>query len=1127
MVAGGRVAGGLVSYFARHGTIANLLMVLMVAAGLFAADRMRAQYFPDVVISEVTVTVAWSGAGAEDVDAAIVQVLEPALLAVEGVQSTTARASEGSARITLEFEPGIDLTRATEEVQTAVDGIRTLPEAADPPEVRRVQWRDGVTDVVITGPVGIDQLARLGDDLVTRLFAAGVTRTTLQGLAAPQTVVEVRTVDLMRHDVTMSDIATAIAAAIRATPAGDVGDGAARVRTGEERRSARQISEIVLRSGTDGTALTIGDVALVRVDGADRGRAAFVGQNPAITLRVDRDAEGDAIGLQQTVGDVVAGMRDGLPKGVTIELVRARADQITERLELLIDNAVSGLLIVVGLLFLFLNARTALWVAAGIPVALLAGLAAMYAIGMTLNMISLFALIMMLGIVVDDAIVVGEHADFRARKLGEPAQIAAERGAGAMGAPVIASTLTTVIAFLGLTAIGGRFGDMIVDIPLVVTVVLLASLVEVFLILPNHMMHALAHVDAERWYDWPSRQVNRGMAWFQRRAMKPFVRFVIRARYPVLALCFLALASQAALVIRGDVPFRFFNGPEQSAVNGNFSMLPGATREDTKAMMAELQRAAEVVAARFEAEHGTNPVTFVLAEVGGGSGRGLSSAETKDADLLGALSVELINPDLRPYSTSAFLAALQEEVRPHPQLEELSFRGGRFGPGGDAISVDLSGQSAEGLKAAAEALKAALAPFPEVSALEDSLAYDKDELVLRLTPQGEALGFDIDSLGRALRDRLNGIEAATYPDGMRSAAIRVELAAAEQTADFLDRTMMRAGPNTYVPLADLVSATREAGFSTVRRENGLRVVTVSGDLSEDDPARAAEIQRQLREVIVPRVEADHGVTARFSGLAEQEREFLGDSVIALVMAIGGIFLCLAWIFESWTRPLVVMAVIPFSLVGAIYGHHAWDLPMSLFSIVGMIGMAGIIINDSIVLVSTIDEYSERRGLVPAIVDAVSDRLRPVLLTTLTTVLGLAPLLFERSSQAQFLKPTIVTLSYGLGFGMVLVLIVVPALAAVQADVGRTLQALRRGLWRDGPARGPLGLATALVGAGFLALLLPFVATGAAPGWLVAVIPALAALPPALATTGIFLIWTLLVCLAVLAATLRRQGARAA
>ena len=1039
---------GIFSYFTRHKTAANLVLVVMIALGVAALPRMRAQFFPDIVLDTVSVNLKWQGAGADDVDRGIVQLLEPALLAVEGVEGSEASSQESSGWIRLEFEPNWDMSRAADDVQAAVDAISNLPEDADDPVVRRGAWRDRVTDVVITGPVGVEQLGRFADEFVTRLFAAGVTRATIRGVAAPETLVEVPSAELIKNDISMAEIAAAIQAEASADPAGDV-SGNSRVRTGVAKRSAAQISGIVLRSNSDGSKLTVGDVAVVTVGSTDRDRAYFVGENPAISVRVDRSNRGDAIGIQQSVEEVAETLELTLPEGVDIELIRTRSEAITGRLDILIDNGLVGLGLVVLLLFLFLNARTAFWVAAGVPVAMLGAIALMYVAGLTINMISLFALIITLGIVVDDAIVVGEHADYRATKLGESPMIAAENAAKRMALPVFSATLTTIIAFFGLVAIGGRFGDLIKDIPFTVIVVLIASLVECFLILPNHMAHALASSAKKRWYDWPSRTMTKGFDWFRENLFRPFIAGVIWARYPVLALAIVVLMSQAALFIKGDVTWRFFNSPERGSVSGNFAMLPGATRADTIEMMREMQRATDEVAKKYEDEYGANPLDYVLAEVGGTTGRGLSGQDSKEPDQLGSIAIELTDADLRPYSSFQFVGELQDAVRRHPLLETVSFRGWRSGPGGDSLDVEFYGAEAETLKGASEALKEALTEFAEVSAVEDSLAYDKEELILDLTPQGQALGFTIDQLGTVLRNRLNGIEAATYPDGPRSASIRVELPKGELEADFLERTFLRGQSGAYLPLADIVTVESRTGFSTVRRENGIRLVSVTGDISEDDAARAEQINKRIVEDILPKIEQDFGVASQMSGLAEQERDFLSDAGLGFLLCMIGIFLVLAWVFSSWTRPIVIMLIIPFGLVGTIYGHNAWDVPLSMFTVVGLIGMTGIIINDSIVLVSTIDEYAQERGLTAAIIDGTSDRLRPVLLTTLTTVLGLAPLLFESSSQAQFLKPTVITLCYGLGFGFVLVMLVVPSLIAMQADIGKQMTALKRALFASG------------------------------------------------------------------------------
>ena len=775
-------ATGILSYFTRHRTAANLVLVLMIAAGLAAFPRMRAQFFPDIITDSVRVSVTWEGAGAEDVDGAIVGLLEPALMAVDGVEESSATSREGGATIYLEFEANYDMTRAAEDVQTAVDGITNLPEDADEPTVTRSAWRDRVTDVIITGPVGVELLARYADEFVARLFEVGVTRTTIRGLAAPEVIVEVPSAKLINNDVTMAEISAAIGEEAEADPAGDVSGANARVRTGTAKRSPDELAGIVLKPD-----LTIGDIAQIRVEGVDRDRTYFVGPNPAISVRVDRSAQGDAIDIQRTVEEVASEMMLSLPQGVKIDLIRTRSEAIEGRLNVLLENGLTGLALVLLLLFLFLNARTAFWVAMGIPVAMLAAIAIMWVAGLTLNMISLFALLITLGIVVDDAIVVGEHADFRARHLGEGPFQASENAARRMAGPVFSSTITTIIAFAGLMVIGGRFGEMIADIPFTVITVLIASLIECFVILPNHMAHALAATQKkEAWYDWPSRQVNKGFGFVRDRMFRPLMRLVIIARYPVIAMVVVLLAMQVGELVRGNVAWRFFSAPEEGSISGNFAMAPGAERADTVAQMQAFQAAVEMLGEEYEAEFGRNPVAYALAEIGGNTGRGLSGVESKDEDLLGSIAVELIDPDLRTYPSSKFVTDLQERVERHPLVEIVAFRGWRSGPGGDALDVEISGASVETLKAAAQELKEQVAQFGEVSAVEDSLSYDKEELILDLTQQGRELGFTIDALGRTLRNRLAGIEAATYPDGPRSAAIRVELPETELTADFLD-----------------------------------------------------------------------------------------------------------------------------------------------------------------------------------------------------------------------------------------------------------------------------------------------------------------------------------------------------
>ncbi len=1051
---GGPQFASLLDYMVRHRTAANLLLAIMLLAGLAAGTKIRTQFFPDFVREEVDVTISWSGAGPEDMDRSVVEILGPQLFAINGVEQATSVAREGTASVNLEFEDGWDMGQATDEVKAAVDQARSsLPEGIEEPSVTRSVYSDRVTDVVIYGPVDIDQLARFAEDLQTVFFRQGVTRVSIRGLANPIIRVNVGEEMLVRHGMTLAEIADVVSAEMETTPAGDVSGSGARLRTGQTRRSEHDLGEIVLRAPSQGEKLQLRSVADIVTEGVESGRAYFHKGQPAVTLRVDRSALGDTIDIQRTVERITEDFQKTLPEGVVVKLTNTRSQAIIDRMNVLIENGIFGLGLVLLFLFLFLSSRTAFWVAAGIPVAMAATVALMYAFGLTLNMVSVFALIICLGIVVDDAIVVGEHADFLHRR-GYPPAEAASLAARRMTAPVFSASMTTLIAFAGLVAIGGRFGSLIADIPFTVSVVLIASLVESFLILPAHMYHALSASRKNHWYDWPNRIFNRGFVWIRETLFRRFIAWIVAMRYPVLGFAVMILTLSLTLFFDGSVRWRFFNAPEQAVVSASIAMMPGAQRDDTKAMIAEMERALEVVNARYAQEYGREPVVFSLSTVGGTAGRGLSGADSKDVDQLGGISIELLDPDLRPYSAFQFIDAWRDEIRKPPLLETLSLRGERTGPGGDAIDVKLFGASTESLKAAAENLKQALAPLEGVSALEDTLSYDKPELNLTLTPRGEALGFTTEEIARILRNRLEGIEVAEFPVGRRTAKVKVLMPEEEADASFLYTTRVRTKAGTYVSLSEIVEVESSYGFASVRRSDGLRTLRVTGDVAEDDPEAAARVTALLKDELLPQLSAEFDVESEMSGLAEQERDFLSDALIGFGLCLAGIYLTLCWIFESWTRPLMIMIVIPFGSVGMLWGHFLHGVPMSMFSAVGFIGMAGIIINDSIVLVSTIDEYAKALPFRQALINGVCDRLRAVILTSATTVFGLAPLLFETSRQAQFLLPTVITLAYGLGFGLFLVILLTPALLAIQHDFGRMFASGRRLLRVKGRLRRP-------------------------------------------------------------------------
>ncbi|WP_172332061.1 efflux RND transporter permease subunit [Mangrovicoccus sp. HB161399] len=1075
---------GILAYFAGHRTAASFVMIVMLALGLMSVSQIRSQFFPDVAVDTVNVTVKWDGAGPGELDRGVVALLDPALRSVEGVTGSAAVSTDGSATITLAMEPGRDLGRATEEVKAAVDGVTTLPAGAEAPVVKAAIWKDKVTEVVIHAPIAPDQLARLGDDFLARLWRAGLTRSTVTGIAAPRIELSVPAEARLRHDIQLGEIADAVARAAETRPAGNVAGGTARLRAGEETRDPEALRDLVVRVNPDGSKLRLRNLAQIAEAGSDAGRAYSFGGDPAVLIRVDRTEGGDAIGMEATVRQLAEEMRAEMPPGGDVVLINARARDITAQLNLLYENGLAGLVLVLITLFLFLSARTAFWVAMGIPVSMLAAVAVMQAGGLTLNMMSLFGLIITLGIIVDDAIVVAEHSDWRARHLGESPALAPVRAVRRMAGPVAASTATTVLAFVALWFIGGEFGSLISDIPFVVTAVLAASLVESFLILPNHMRHALEHGRKDSWIDRPSQWFNRNFERANAALFVPLMRWIIRLRYPFAAAMLLLLSVSGAALLRGDVPWAFYTAPERPSVTGNFAFLPGATRADSAAFAAELERAAAAAGEKLAGPDGTPPLVHVLSEVGGTGAKGLPGEDTMDPDTLGSVDIGLIGADHRNFTAQDLVRALNAEIRLPPNLAVLSFRSQGLGPGGDSLSVNFHGEDAFALKAAATELIAELRGYPEVTGLQDSLPWGRDDMVLRLTPVGEALGFTTDGIGAELFGRLNGITAAEFPAGSRTAEIVVQVPGAELTAGFLEDTLMRAPSGAWVPLGELVSIESHPAFASIAREDGRQLVTVTGALSEDDPVRAAEIAAALRGDILPRIAQAHGLGWDLGGLAVQEDDFLGEAMTGFLLCVLGIYLVLGWVFGSWSAPLVVMAVIPFGLIGAVWGHAQFGLAFSLFTLIGLIGMSGIIINDAIVLVTTVQDHARRMPVAAAAVRAAGERLRPILLTTLTTVLGLAPLMFEESRTSLFLKPTVVTLVWGLSAGFFIVLALVPALLVIRTDAARALASLRRMLRAGGRAgRLPLllGTAVAAMAALDLVLLWPWIAAGAAPG----------------------------------------------
>ena len=753
-------------------------------------------------------------------------------------------------------------------------------------------------------------------------------------------------------------------------------------------------------------------------------------------LVVKRATTADALETAEAASQFLEAFVPTLPPGLTVHRYDEASELIDQRIDLLVRNGLGGLAIVLVVLFVFLNARTAMWVAAGIPAALLAAMALAWALGHAINMVILFGTILAIGLVVDDAIVVAEHAETRARRGDGPLE-AAMQGARRMAGPVFSSSLTTIAAFLPLILIGGVIGQIIREIPIIVVLALVASLVECFLVLPGHLRHALSATAAAA-EGRASRFRRRFDEGFRRFREGPFRRTVARAlvhRYMVLALAVGLLLVSVGIVASGRIGFTFFPSVEPNNIFANLRMVPGTNREETLERLLQIERAAHAAA---EAYGNPGLVHTSIAVEGIERNQGMSGPRQRD-DTVGAVVVQLVDSDKREVRTEDFVQSWRDSIGPIVGADTLTVRAQTGGPPGREIDVRLSGDSLDDLKAAAGRVKALLASYPGVSAIGDNLAYGNRELQLRVTPAGRALGFDIARAGNQLRSALQGDIALRFARDDEEVEVRVR----QKDRPGGLGTLYLFGPNgAEVPLSAVVAVTPSSSYDVIRRERGLREVAVTAEVDENVTTNNV-VLAALRRDGVAEIAADTGLEWRFAGKAEEQAETFSDMGVGAGIGLAGMFLVLAWIFGSYSRPVAVLAVVPLGFIGVALGHYFTGFDLTILSMIGMIGLSGIVINDSIVLIVAIaDHEREGKPVHLAIEDGACDRLRAVILTSLTTISGLLPLCFETSLQAQFLIPVALTIVAGLATATFLVLFVVPAMLAVGHDL-RGLAGMRR------------------------------------------------------------------------------------
>jgi multidrug efflux pump subunit AcrB len=1031
--------GGLIGVFARHPTAANLLMVIMIISGFFALNKMNTQFFPDFGIDIVSVSVEWPGASAEDVDSNIVQAIEPEVRFLDSVKRVRSSSLEGRATILVEFNAGTDMQSALSDVETAVSTVTTLPDDSEQPEVRKIVRYDSISRLVLSGPVPESSLKQVAKRIRDGLLDRGIDQVDLFGARDEEIWVEIAPETLLELDLTLQNISDRIRETSQDVPSGDTsGAMEMQIRSLGLLKTAEGMGGVEVRALQNGQKIYLRDIASISENFDEGGKEARRNGYPAIEIYVQRAVNADALELAVTASDYIDEIRPTLPPSIKLEQYDIQARLIKSRIDLLLKNGFSGLILVIIVLFVFLNAPVAFWVAAGIPVALMATMLFMLMSGQTINMLSLFGIIMALGIVVDDAIVVGEHAETKSRE-GLSSIDAAIEGARRMAAPVLSASLTTIAAFTPLLIISDIIGQIIRGIPFVIIAVIVASLFECFFVLPGHMRGALKQ--RKKAGKWALRvKFDNGFNRFKEGMFRPLVTHAVASRYSTLAIAVAALILSVGLMIGGRVGFVFFPSPEADKVFANVQMVAGTPKAQTIAMLSELERSLLASAKRLNGgEDGL--VRMSLLKLGSEVGR--PSAAPVSGDHIGGVTVELQASDERDVRTDALMDAWRAEVRPVAGMDTLTILPAQGGPPGRDVDVRLSGKDITALKTASLEVQTLLKRYPGVSSIEDDLPYGKLEAIIEVTPDGRAMGFTTQSVGRQVRSAFEGAIAKRFPRGDEEVTVRVQFPRDVIGPGALGELHLRGNAGAEVALSEIVSTRETRGFSRIRREDGIRQVAVTAELDKGVTS-TGKILDALAEDGIKEIVRKHGLRVKYAGKAEEQATTLADMKLGAMIGLSAIYIILAWVFASYTRPIVVMSIIPLGFVGAAFGHYLLGFDLTILSMIALIGLSGIVVNDSIILVSTIDErLAGGEARTKAIIDGACDRLRAVILTSATTIGGLLPLMFERSLQAQFLIPMALTMIFGLLFTTLLVLFVVPALIAVQDDLGN----LKNRLWR--------------------------------------------------------------------------------
>lgn len=1034
---------GAIAWMARNSVAANLLMLLFMIGGLLMFPRIRKEVFPLIELDTIRVSVVYPGASPAEVEQGIVLSVEQAIRGLDGIRRVTSTAAEGIGTVDAELLLGANPDRVLADIKSAVDRIVTFPQDAERPVVSLLINRREVISILLYGDVDEAVLRDVSRRVQEELEATpGITLVTLSGIRPAEISVEVPEARLRAYGLTPGRVADEISRAIVEMGGGGVKTpgGEILLRTNERRDWGRELLDVPIISRPDGSVVRLGDIAEVRDGFAETDESYLFNGHPAARLTVYSVGRESPTELATTVQKFVAGLRERLPPTIGVAIWNDRSELYRDRTRLLLRNGLQGLVLVMITLGLFLEVRLAFWVMLGIPTSLLGCLLLLPATDISINMISLFAFIMTLGIVVDDATVIGESVYYERSRGRSPLEAAVE-GARLVAGPVVFSVLTNIIAFLPLWMIPGYLGQLWRNIPVIVTTVFLVSLVESLFILPAHLAHSRPGGRGVlwRWLEWPQERVGRSLERFANNGFRALVAGCLRHRYLVVAVSLSGLLLGIGWIGGGRMPFIFFPKVEGDIVTARVVLPYGTPVEATREIANRMLQAGRE---EIEARGGPRYLRGILTAIGGdGESRGGAiPAQRGSVGHEASVTVALVPGDERPFGAQVFTEGWRRRVGDVPGVESLTFRF-TLGPAQSRpIDVAISHSETEVIEGACRRVAETLSGLRGVVEVDDGIERGKPQLDLRLTAAGRVAGLTAAELARQVRHAFFGAEARRQPRGRDELRVYVRLPLTERRREHsIETLMLRTPSGAEIPLTEAATVSRSRAYERILRLDGRRVMHVTADLLTD-VTDAETVLRELRDGVLAELQREHPTLLySFEGEQREQREAFGAALSGFAIVLLVIFGMLAVPFQSYRQAIVIMCSIPFGLLGAIVGHLLMGYQLSFVSVMGMMALSGVVINDGILLSDAANRFvSEGATLAEAMVRAPVRRLRPVLLTSLTTFFGLAPLIVERSLQARFMIPMALSLGFGILFSTGVSLLVLPCLTLVIEDLRRRL-----------------------------------------------------------------------------------------